>query len=83
MRIARQDEFVESDRVVLVDQVRDFLVAADKRGARPAADQPEARPQIGVDLQLVDTSAVQRRHPALSLGLRLGVQLSLFGDLLG
>ena len=74
---------VESDGVVLVDQVGDLLVAADQRGARAAAHQADTGPEVGVDLQLVGPAPVQRRHPPLPLGFRLGMQLGLFGDLLG
>src|SRR6478752_1931126 len=51
VRVAGEDELVEADRVVLVDQVRHLFVAADEGGARSPANKPDARPQIGVDLQ--------------------------------
>ena len=56
--------------VVLGDAVGDLLVAADQRGARAAAHEADARPQVGGDLELVGAAAVQRDHAPLALGLR-------------
>ena len=55
--------------VVLLDPVGDLGVAADQRRTGAAAHQPDARPQVRVDLQVVAAAAVQREHPPLPLGL--------------
>src|SRR6202044_1750450 len=81
MWISRQDEFVEAQRVVFGDQVRDFLVATDQCGARAATHQAHPGPKIRVDLKFVDLATVQRRHPPLSLGFRTGMLRGRFGDL--
>ncbi len=61
MRIAREDELADAERVVLLDAVGDLLVAADERRARAAAHEADARPQVRGDLELVRAALVQRR----------------------
>ena len=46
VRLAGQDEVVDAERVVLLDPVGDLGVAADQGGARAAADQAVAGPQV-------------------------------------
>ena len=72
VRIAREDELADAERVVLLDAVGDLGVAADERRARAAAHEADARPQVGGDLELVRPPLVQRDHPALALRLRGG-----------
>ena len=50
MGIAGEDELVDAEVVVLGDAVGDFLVGADQGGAGAAADQADARPEVGGDL---------------------------------
>ena len=69
VRVRREHELVDADRVVLLDPVGDLLVAADQRGAGAAADQADAGPDVGVDLEVVLAAAVEVEHPALALGL--------------
>ncbi len=47
MGLPGQDEVVDAQIVVLADAVGDLGVAADERGARTAADQAVAGPQVG------------------------------------
>lgn len=86
VRVPRQDEVVDAQRVILLDPVRDLAVAADQRRTRAAADQADARPQVRRDLQLVPLPAVQRQHPLLAhrfaaaqrlLGGRHGVRVEV------
>ena len=63
VRVGREDELVDAERGVLLDPVGDLLVAADQRGAGTAADQADAGPDVGVDLQAVARAAVQGEHP--------------------
>ena len=56
--------------VVLLEPVGHLLVAADQRRAGTAADQADAGPQVGGDLEVVRVgerraAAVQRAHPLL------------------
>ena len=46
VRIAGEDELVDSELVILGDPIGDLVVAADQGGAGAAADQPDARPQV-------------------------------------
>ena len=65
--IAREDELVDPELVVLGDAVGDLLVAADQRGAGAAADEADPGPQVGGDLQRVGRppwSSVIRRWPS-------------------
>lgn len=47
MRLAGQDELVETQGVVLVDQARHLLVTTDQGGAGAAADQSDTGPDSG------------------------------------
>src|ERR1700733_1553333 len=49
--VAGQDEVVQAQLRVLGDPVGDLLVRTDQRGPCPAANEADAGPQIGVDLQ--------------------------------
>ena len=53
VRVGREHELVDAERGVLLDPVGDLLVAADERGAGAAADQADAGPEVGVDLEVV------------------------------
>ena len=87
VRIAGEDERVDADRHVLLHARRHRLRVADQRGSGAAAHQPDARPQVGADLELVAPAAMQRRHAplpdriharedALRLGDRLVVEMA-------
>ena len=69
VRVRREHELVDAQRVVLLDPVGDLLVAAHQRGAGAPADQADAGPDVGVDDEVVALAAVQLEHPALALGL--------------
>ncbi|EGJ79002.1 putative alkanesulfonate monooxygenase [Streptomyces sp. Tu6071] len=69
VRVAGEDELVDAHRVVLLDEPGHLLVRADHRGARAAPHEPDARPQVRVDLQRVAPPAVEREHPPLPLRL--------------
>ena len=64
--LARQDEVVEAELVVLGDALGDLVVAADQRGAGAAAHEAEAGPEVGRDDEVVAAPAVQRRHAVLA-----------------
>lgn len=63
VRIARQDEVGEALGFVLADQRRDLVVAADERGAGSPTDEPDPRPQAGMDLERI-------RRPPWSSAIR-------------
>ena len=69
VRVAGQDELVDPRPVVLLEPVRDLLVAADQRRTGAAADQAHAGPQVGRHLELrasvYGTPVAQRQHPLL------------------
>ena len=70
VRVAGEDELGDADARVLLDQVRDLLVAADQGRAGAAADQADAGPEVRVDLEVAEVAAVaavvQRAHPLLA-----------------
>ena len=66
MRIAGHDEGIDADILIFPDPRRDGLGIADQRGARAAAHQADAGPEIGTDLELVAASAMQLRHALLA-----------------
>jgi hypothetical protein len=68
VRVAREDELVEADRGILRDPFGDLLVAADERGAGAPADEPDAGPQVRVDLELVASAAIECEHSLLPFG---------------
>src|SRR6202046_5823926 len=77
VRVTGQDELLDAQRGVLLDQVGDLLVAAHQRGAGAAADEADAGPQVGVDLELPGGPAglvpgVERQHGLLADRLALG-----------
>ena len=76
MRVAGEDELVDAERVVLADSLRDLVEASDQRRAGAAAKQPDACPQVGVDLEPLTASAVERDHAPLTDG-RLGGERAL------
>src|SRR5690348_16572342 len=77
--IAGEDELVEAEGGVLRDALGHLLVAADQSRRRALADQPDAGPQVGRDLQAAgagaDRAAVQRGHPGLPDRVHAGVAL--------
>ena len=66
MRIARQDELADPQRVVFGDPIGDLGMASDQRRAGSAPQQTDAGPQVGVDLEPVAPAAVQVDHPPLA-----------------
>src|ERR1700733_14386584 len=69
-RVPGHDELGDAEARVLLDSVRDLSVAADQRRGRAAADQPDAGPQVRVDLQAAPVATLmQFAHAALSFGL--------------
>ncbi len=66
MRVAGQDECIDTNRYVFFDPRRHRLRIADQRGAGAAADQTDAGPQIGAHFELVATAAVQFGHAPLT-----------------
>src|SRR5579875_1404094 len=58
VRVAGQDEVVETQLRVFDDPLGNLLIRADQRGARATADQSDTGPQIRVDLQAADICAV-------------------------
>jgi hypothetical protein len=67
VRVAREDELVDTELVVLGYSLRDLLMAADEGRSGSASDEPDSRPVVGRDLERVDPAFVERRHPALPL----------------
>ncbi|HUJ33617.1 MAG TPA: hypothetical protein VLW51_00300 [Solirubrobacteraceae bacterium] len=45
-------------------------MTSDERGPSAAADQADAGPEVGRDLEVFGGVVVQGGHPALALGLR-------------
>src|SRR3954454_9116485 len=72
VRIAGEDELVETECRVLGDPLGDLLVAADQRGRGALAHQSDAGPEVGRDLEAAgagaDRSPVQRGHARLPDG---------------
>src|SRR5436309_7191029 len=66
MRIARHDEGVDADILILLDAGRDGLGIADERRAGAAAHEADAGPQVRSDLQLVALAAMELRHALLA-----------------
>src|SRR6202035_4112491 len=73
VRVAGEDELGDAGLGVLLDEVGDLLVAADQGGAGAAADQADAGPQVGVDLEVAQAAAVaalvEGAHSLLALRL--------------
>src|SRR5690606_1569330 len=85
--VAGEDELLDAERRVLLDPVGDLGVAADQGGARAAAHQADARPQVRVDLQVADVptaalpvALVQGAHALLADRLAGGEGLLRLGD---
>src|ERR1039458_10600631 len=56
--VAGEDELADPELVVLGHQVGDLLVAADHGGTGAGAQQTDAGPQVGIDLEAVAAAAV-------------------------
>jgi hypothetical protein len=70
VRVTGQDELGDAEAGVLLDPVRDLGVAADERGARAAADQADAGPQVGGYGEVATVAAlVQFAHAPLPFRL--------------
>src|SRR6202011_641592 len=66
MRIARHDEGVDADVLILLDPRRDSWGIADQRRSRATAYQADAGPEVRADLELVAAPAMQLRHALLA-----------------
>lgn len=53
MRVAGQDELVDTDRLILGNPLGDVLVAADEGRSGAAANQPDSGPEVRRDEKLV------------------------------
>jgi hypothetical protein len=88
MRVSGQDELLDPVRCVILDQVGDLAMAADHGGSRPTSQQPDAGPQVRVDLQVAGITAVpeilqQRLLPPLAHRLADRERLLRGRDLIG
>ncbi len=67
MRIARRDDRLDTERLVLTKPLGNGLGIADERGSRTCAHEANARPKVGGNDEPVSlAAAVQRTHPLLS-----------------
>src|SRR5689334_11292125 len=66
MRVARHDEGIDADILILPDPRRDRLGITDQRGARAPAHQADAGPEVWADLELVAAAAMQLGHAMLA-----------------
>jgi hypothetical protein len=65
MRIARHDEGIDADALILLDPRRHGLGIADQRRSGAAADETHAGPEIRADLEPVSQAAMQLCHALL------------------
>ena len=65
MGIARHDEGIDADILILLDPRRNDLGIADQRRSSAAADEPHAGPEVRADLELVTAAAMQIGHALL------------------
>src|SRR5438552_10437173 len=87
MRVAGNDEGIDPDILVFPDPRGDGWGIADQCGAGAATYQADASPEIGADLELIATAAVQFRHALLADRIHprenlLGRSHRLVGDVL-
>src|ERR1700684_2827752 len=75
MGMARQNELIEPELVILGDALRHLLMAADEGGPGSGADQTDAGPQIRAHLEVAAVPTVQREHPLLPDRFALREQL--------
>src|SRR5690349_1865451 len=88
MRLAREDEVVEADRMIFLDQRGDLLMAAHDRRSRAATHQAVACPKMRRDLEIAharrgerrDVAAMQRVHSPLPGRLRASEDSLGLGD---
>src|SRR4051812_6475495 len=66
MRVARHDEGIDADVLILLDAGRDSLGVADQRRAGAATHETDTGPQIRGDLELVALAAMELRHALLA-----------------
>ena len=66
VRVARQDEFVQPERVVLAQSLCHLFMASHKRRSGAGPDEADPGPEVRTDLEFCAVAAMQRKHPLLA-----------------